>query len=289
MHRIWADALLVFATALVMHVVQHGHLRRVLQGSLSFGESEPESAARADRDESTPGIGPDIYFASHVSRKRSVHRDRLLYDASEHSFGIVADLDRDSRDPQRFLWRSYLKKGLLVRNSATRKFSVEWSETLELASKTATENRSMELSELVRFGRMLLAPCDITGLIWKIVPESGQVFQRFAVADGSGDFSKPAKMEWATVKDDVLWVGSPGLEWITPEGRLLHRNAEWVKTIDSSGMITNYNWGPVYQALRTAAKATFPGYLWHEAVHWCAPFDDLVMRPSMMSCLLRMV
>ena len=27
-----------------------------------------------------------------------------------------------------------------------------------------------------------------------------QVFQRFAVADGSGDFSKPFKMEWATVK-----------------------------------------------------------------------------------------
>jgi soluble calcium-activated nucleotidase 1 len=274
MHRIWADALLVFATASVMHVVQHGHLGRV---SLSFGKSEPVTgqgdtkASREDRDqltESAPEIGPDIYFASHVSRKRSVHRDRLLYDASEHSFGIVADLDRDSRDPQKFLWRSYLKKGRLARDFVTGKFSVEWSETLELASKTANENRSMELSELVRFGRMLLAPCDITGLIWKIVPESGQVFQRFAVADGSGDFSKPAKMEWATVKDDALWVGSPGLEWITPEGKLLHRNAEWVKTIDSNGMITNYNWGPVYQALRTAAKATFPGYLWHEAVHW---------------------
>ena len=48
------------------------------------------------------------------------------------------------------------------------------------------------------------------------------------------------------------------------DGRILHRNSEWVKAIHASGRIENYDWGPVYQALRYAANASAPGYLWHE-------------------------
>jgi len=104
----------------------------------------------------------------------------------------------------------------------------------------------MELSELVRFNRNFFAMCDMTGIIWKalpalpplrtprhlhqhamhrclplpylvgcpleVVPEDGRVYQRYAIADGNGDETKPFKIEWATVKDHVLWVGSVGKE-----------------------------------------------------------------------------
>ena len=55
---------------------------------------------------------------------------------------------------------------------------------------------------------------------------------------------------------------------------MIHRNPEWVKSIDRNGRINNINWGPVYQAIRTATNTSWPGYLWHEAVH----FDQLTRR-----------
>merc|ERR1711907_43945 len=121
-------------------------------------------------------------------------------------------------------------------------------------------NRSMELSELVRFNRNFFAMCDMTGIIFKVMPESGRCFQRYAIADGDGDEPKPFKQEWATVKDNMLWVGSVGKEI---SGTI--RPAEWVKTIRPSGDIHNIDWGSIYQTLRTATNTSFPGYLWHEA------------------------
>ena len=59
------------------------------------------------------------------------------------------------------------------------------------------------------------------------------------------------------------------------DGRILHRNSEWVKAIHASGRIENYDWGPVYQALRYAANASAPGYLWHEVQRVCVPAANL--------------
>lgn len=36
--------------------------------------------------------------------------------------------------------------------------------------------------------------------------------------DGDGEQTKGMKVEWATVKDDLLYVGSTGKEWTTPDG-----------------------------------------------------------------------
>ena len=47
-----------------------------------------------------------------------------------------------------------------------------------------------------------------------------------------------------------------------------------MKSIDRNGRIENYDWGPVYQAIRTATNTSAPGYIWHEAVH----FDQLHRR-----------
>jgi len=108
--------------------------------------------------------------------------------------------------------------------------------------------------------------CDYTGIIFKI--EKGQVFQRQAIADGNGNQPKPMKIEWATVKDDLIYLGSIGKEWVVPDKPPLHYNAEWIKTIDQNGFVENYNWEQEYNALRRAVNASFPGYLIHEAVVW---------------------
>ena len=52
--------------------------------------------------------------------------------------------------------------------------------------------------------------------------------------------SKPMKIEWATVKDDLVWIGSNGKEWTNEKtGKVIHQNTLWVKTINANGKISN--------------------------------------------------
>ncbi|CAK9035447.1 Soluble calcium-activated nucleotidase 1 (SCAN-1) (Apyrase homolog) (Putative MAPK-activating protein PM09) (Putative NF-kappa-B-activating protein 107) [Durusdinium trenchii] len=216
-------------------------------------------------------LSQPLYYSFQPQNTLRTHHERLDYIEAEYDFGIVADLDLNSRDPKEFIWRSYLKKGRVVRLSSRPqrdRFTVVWDEELELQSSTATRNRSMELSELVLFRRLLLAFCDYSGIAYKIDAATGKIFQRWVIADGDGNEPKPFKAEWATIKDDYLWLGSIGFEWYGPSGEILHRNTEWVKVIDFNGMIRNLDWHPVYQAIRTVTNTTLPGYLWHEAVEW---------------------
>lgn len=79
------------------------------------------------------------------------------------------------------------------------------------------------------------------------------------------------------MRDGVLWVGSIGKEWVKGPV-VLHRDAEWVKTIDANGRVTNVDWAAVYGAMRAATNTSYPGYLWHEAVH----FDGVARRWAFM-------
>jgi soluble calcium-activated nucleotidase 1 len=199
----------------------------------------------------------------------------MIFTRTSHRFAIVADLDVFSRDKKKFKWISYYKEGTLDLQSNS-SYTVAWGAQHTLESHIAYKNRSMELSELVQYGHVLLGFCDITGLVFKLTvgdPSGANVLLRYAIADGNGHHTKPFKSEWATVKDGLLWVGSTGKEWndwdpVSGKEVIRHHNTQWVKTIEESGRITNYDWRAVYTALRTATNTTFPGYLWNEAVFW---------------------
>ena len=257
----------------------HSSLGLLLTAAAAGSPPQQRTAMRPDGTVHSSAL----YFPSHVRRQTSIDRGALLFRENEYDFAIVTDLDLASRDPQKFEWTSYLRQGSLVRvtegDEFAAHFALRWEEgtPLPLRSQTAMRNRSMELSELVRFNHLLLGFCDITGMVFKIIangPRAGDTYLRHAIADGDGDRPKPFKTEWATVKDGELWLGSPGLEWVLPGGKVLHHNPMWVKVMSALGSIENVDWRPVYQALRSAVNATSPGYLWHEAVHW----DPLARR-----------
>lgn len=216
----------------------------------------------------------------------TTHQELLTYVEGAYEFAIVADLDLKSRDPQEFIWRSYMKKGRVLRVNGRmeqERFTIAWDDELTLQSSTATRNRSMELSELVRYKHVWYAFCDYSGLVYKIEPSTGKTFQRWAIADGDGNEPKPYKTEWATVKDGTIWIGSIGFEWYGANGEVVHRNAEWIKTIDTYGTVSNLNWHPVYQTIRTMTNTTLPGYMWHEAVEWEPAQRIWIMLPRFAS------
>jgi len=170
----------------------------------------------------------------------------------------------------------------LYRNSVGN-FTIKWNEEFNISTTTATNNRSMEISELIMWQHNLLGFCDYTGMAYKISSD-GQVFQRYALADGNGKEPKPFKVEWATEKDGFLYIGSIGKEWIV-NGKLLHTNAEWVKVIDKCGLIENFNWSTNYQFLRNVTNTTFPGYLIHEAVVWNPVIRKWIFLPRRASAI----
>lgn len=208
----------------------------------------------------------DLFYPARGSNKWECKTDQLLFDEEIFHLALVADPDLASRSKrEEYLWETTLMTVMLR--------SQDWSlvgkgEKTTLSTRSNNNGRSMELSELIRYGHLLLAFCDYTGLVWKVARRASgtEIFQRWALADGDGDWAKPMKAEFATVKDGMLFVGSNGMEWIE-NGTVTHFNNQWLKRISPTGDISNLNWGPIFKALRRAT-GTSKGYLWHEAVFW---------------------
>ena len=71
-----------------------------------------------------PGRGRDLsehpkelYFSGRSPRQHLVDHTQLIFTVDELPFAIVADLDKESRDKNKFLWRSYLQRGTLLRST----------------------------------------------------------------------------------------------------------------------------------------------------------------------------
>jgi soluble calcium-activated nucleotidase 1 len=58
------------------------------------------------------------------------------------------------------------------------------------------------------------------------------------VSDGNGNESNGFKCEWATVKDNHLFVGGLGKEWTTPTGEVINFNPMYVKKVSTTGQVT---------------------------------------------------
>eukprot|EP00931_Biecheleriopsis_adriatica_P047661 TRINITY_DN27497_c0_g1_i1.p1 TRINITY_DN27497_c0_g1~~TRINITY_DN27497_c0_g1_i1.p1 ORF type:complete len:398 (-),score=87.48 TRINITY_DN27497_c0_g1_i1:96-1139(-) len=204
---------------------------------------------------------------------------KLLSEANELSFALVSDLDKASRDARKFKWHAFYRRGVLRFSPETGRYRIEWLQTDKLENIIAVKNRSMELSELVRFDGKLFAMCDSTGLVFEIDPLQNLAFQRQALPDGNGKVMKPFKAEWATVKDGKLLIGSMGREWVGDDGQVEHFDPQWIKSMDRSGRVTSINWRSAFQALRVVTNTTLPGYLWHEAIIWDALLGRWLVLP----------
>lgn len=142
-----------------------------------------------------------------------------------YSFAIVADKDKSSREGS--LWKSIIKTGTLHISDAG-SYSVSWQDETVLEGELNEALRGMELSELVTFGDKLLTCDDRTGIIYEVA-EFKHVYARYILSNGDGNRAKGFKCEWMTVKDGVLFVGSTGKEWTTPQGVVLNHDPLWIK------------------------------------------------------------
>lgn len=185
-----------------------------------------------------------------------------------YRIGIVSDLDHDSRSlEKKNVWYSIMKTGSLFWNPSTNSLTIIWDDRNQVLTSSLTmKGRGMELSELVTFDGHLLSFDDRTGVVYII--EGEEAYPWAILMDGNGKNTKGFKSEWATVKDEHLYVGSMGKEWTTPSGKFQHNNPLWIKIISPCGEVQSLNWISNYKRLRQALDIEFPGYMIHESGAW---------------------
>lgn len=184
-----------------------------------------------------------------------------------YRIGMVADLDTASKSGHS--WRSYLKKGHLSFVESKKEVKIVWDdgEPQALESSFSLKDRGMELSELVTFDGRLLSFDDRTGLVYSF--EGDKLVPWVILLDGNGHSSKGFKSEWATVKNQMLYVGSMGKEWTTSHGEFENENPMFVKIISPGGEVRSVDWSFNYKVLREESMGiVWPGYMIHESGVW---------------------
>jgi soluble calcium-activated nucleotidase 1 len=89
--------------------------------------------------------------------------------------------------------------------------------------------------------------------------------------------------EWATVKDDELYIGSMGKEYTRPDGSIANKNNLWVSVLNNRGAIRRIDWSKQFDFVRHHLGADSPGYLIHEAVNWSPHLRKWVFAPRRVS------
>lgn len=155
--------------------------------------------------------------------------------------GLIADMDKESKHPTKAnTWRSYLKKGLLSYSPSKNSIALTFNDNdpaTEISSGYSLKGRGMELSELVTYNGHILTFDDRTGLVFQLLDES-KVIPWILLMDGAGNTGKGFKSEWATVKDEVLYVGSMGKEWTTADGDFQSYDPMFVKAVTMNGEVS---------------------------------------------------
>ena len=205
-------------------------------------------------------------------------------------FAAVTDLDelsrvKESKKPE---WQSYMMTGTITRDAGNLyTINMDSTHMRTLKTKHNEAGRGAEFSELTVYDDRLLTFDDRTGDVFEILNTADGtdsfVAPRFVITEGSGDTDKGMKWEWATVKDGLLYMGSMGKEYTRPDGSIANTNNLWIATLSPDGILSRFDWAPVYNTVRAALGASAPGYVIHEAVNWSPHLKKWIFLPRRVS------
>jgi soluble calcium-activated nucleotidase 1 len=189
--------------------------------------------------------------------------------AGHFVLGVVADRDLESHNKDSNKWSSFFRLITVKRGQDGRYAVADKGEDREIHSVVSEKGRAMELSDLAAFQGRVMTVDDRTGMLFEVRPNATGVVPRQILMDGDGDSDKGFKGEWLTVKDGSLYVGGMGKEWTDNDGNIVNTNPCFVKKVSPDWGVEHLDWTRVYLKIRKLSGYTNPGYMIHEAVHWC--------------------
>ena len=224
------------------------------------------------------------YYPGYFNVNDSIQSDTAF------KFAAITDLDELSKvsDPQKLEWQSFILTGSISQKVDTNQYTIQMdsSPMRTLKTKHNEGGRGAEFSELTVYDDRLLTFDDRTGDVFEVLNTAdgthSYVAPRFVITEGSGDTDKGMKWEWATVKDGLLYMGSMGKPYTRPDGSIANTNNLWIVTLNQDGVLSRFDWAPVYETVRAALGAS-SGYVIHEAVRWpCASLVIKIFRNFML-------
>lgn len=89
--------------------------------------------------------------------------------------------------------------------------------------------------KLCPFNKVSVVEFNVVLQIFEII--NNKVVPWVVLSDGNGHNEKGFKIEWATIKDKVLYVGSMGKEWTTAGGDFESFDPMWIKAVNMHGEV----------------------------------------------------
>jgi soluble calcium-activated nucleotidase 1 len=219
--------------------------------------------------------------------------DAVVAGGTSFKFAAIADLDTLSKvvDAPKPTFRADLLAGVLHRSSGDEddKYTVSFEGTTprELTTRQNEGGRGAEYSELTLFDDRLLTFDDRTGAVVELLntADGRSTFpvSRYILMEGNGDTSKGMKWEWATVKDDELYIGGIGKEMQLSNGDVDTEDAMWIAIIGKNGQLRREDWSSQYNFVRKFLGCQLPGYIAHEAIEWSDHLRKWVFLPRRVS------
>ena len=253
-----------------------------------------------------------------------------------------SNVDNDGRvTEEETVYQSYLLPGSITYDSTNNQYTMGMAETntntntntttatpqlRRITTKYNEGGRGGEFSEVVLYQNHLLTFDDRTGGIFEILnkkdgTESYVVPRHTITEGGSGSVSnagsginndhdnddddetaKGMKWEWATTKDNLLYMGSMGKEYITSSSSSssstsdtsatstmsidIDTNKLWITVMDLQGRYRRIDWSTQYNFVRDALNVPKKaGYVTHEAINWSSYLQKWVFLPRRISML----
>ncbi|KAK6751567.1 hypothetical protein RB195_003149 [Necator americanus] len=226
--------------------------------SITVAQKEPPTLTRGQRNQpaSIVNISP-----------RVITRTQNDDGSTTYNLLLITDMDAHSR-AEEWKWRAISRKAKLTLSANKKEIKLDWIEGSDVNLTTGFnfKGRGMELSDLSEFNGHLISPDDKTGLLYEI--KKDKAIPWVFLNSGPGNTTKGMKAEWLTIKDNLLYAGGHGTEYLNSRGEVANDDAMWIKTITKTGKVTSHYWKNVYNTIRNTAQFPAPGYLTHEAVQW---------------------
>lgn len=258
--------------------------------------SSSRSFLRAFRGDPTTGAERELHWGGAAHAGSFYPQDAFDKESSTDEkdvfhFAAVSDLDQLSavEDASKPTFRSVLLPGLLIRDKSTNRYEIqlEYDNKRDLITFHNEAGRGAEFSELQIYQNRLMTFDDRTGDVFEIINNSdgtkSSCVPRFVITEGEGDTDKGMKWEWATVKDNKLYIGSMGKEYTKPDGSIANTNNLWIGAIDSTGFLERIDWQDKYAFVRKTLGAEAPGYIIMEAILWSDHLNKWLFLPRRIS------
>ncbi|GAB0100400.1 hypothetical protein DMENIID0001_164340 [Sergentomyia squamirostris] len=198
-------------------------------------------------------------------------------DKKFYNFGIIADLDQDAIiKSESGTYASILKFGQLQYVKGKYEFYVNALGS-SITTNYAYRGRGAELSELVKFNNKYYTIDDKTGIVFEL-DNYGYLIPWAILSNGNGKQEDGFKAEWATVKDDSLYVGSTSIVFNDPK-KGVNDHSVYVKIISDRNIVTHKSWRSNYEKIKKAMKIPDTGFVWHESIIWSQKHKQWIMLP----------